>query len=83
MSNNNDHSDYIQVLSDAFAPAVSVEDTTHWYSTDEVFDAIKKLDPSSAIKKDDVYQALLDSGYSYGLRPGTFGLDFRWMLKLK
>lgn len=83
MDKNNSPSGYISVLADKFAPAVNADDTTHWFSTDEVFEAIKRIDPSASIKKDDVYQAMLDSGYMYGIRPSTFGLDFRWMLKLK
>lgn len=73
-------SQYINVLNESFKPAISANDATHYFSTDEIFTAIKELNPSADIHKDDIYQAMLDAGYSFKPRPGTSGIDFKWIL---
>ena len=44
-----DISIYIAGLQATFRLASDARHTTHWFSTDEVYIAIKHLDPSSAI----------------------------------
>lgn len=78
-----DISIYIAALQQSFKPAKSYETATHWFTTDEVYSAIKRIDPSSEISKDDVFQAMTDAGYKFQNRPGSSGLDFRWMLEAK
>lgn len=39
---NSAASSYIEALMQTFLPALSEAETTHWFSTDEVYDAIKK-----------------------------------------
>lgn len=80
---NTDSSSYIDVLMCTFAPAMNERDTTHWFSTDEIYEAIKKIDPGTKISKDDIYQSMLDAGFKYQCRPGALALDFKWMLKCK
>lgn len=44
----NEHSatdSYMEALKQTFLPALSESETTHWFSTDEVYDAIKKISP--------------------------------------
>lgn len=76
-------SQYIDAVNSTFQPAPKPESTTHWLSTDEIYDAIKKIDPGSQVNRDTIHKALLDAGYRYQTRPGSFGLDFRWMLMIK
>lgn len=83
MSNQKDSSSYIGVLMQTFAPALTNTETTHWFSTDEIYDAIKKIDPGADISKDDIYDAMMDAGFRYQCRPGALALDFKWMLKAK
>ncbi len=78
-----DISIHIAALSASFKPAPDARHTTHWFTTDEVFDAIRRIDPGAQITKDQVHQAMHDAGYRYRNRPGSAGLDFRWMLLAK
>lgn len=78
-----DVSIYIAALQQTFKPANSAKETTHWFTTEEVYQAIKKLDPGSDINRDQVYQAMINAGYKYQSRPGTQSLDFKWMLRSK
>lgn len=81
--NITDISIYIAALSATFRPAYDARHTTHWFSTDEVYDAIRRIDPGAEISRKQVHQAMLDAGYKYQSRPGATGLDFRWMLQSK
>lgn len=74
---------YIEALKQTFLPAVSEAETTHWFSTDEVYDAIKKISPGAGITKEEVYDAMVDAGFRFQCRPGALALDFKWMLKIK
>ena len=52
-------------------------------TTDEIYDAIRRIDPGAEISKSQVHQAMLDAGYQYRVRPGSNGIDFRWMLQAR
>lgn len=49
-----DISIYIAGLQATFRPASDARHTTHWFSTDEVYIAIKHLDPSADITRADL-----------------------------
>lgn len=74
---------YIAALQATFKPAWDARHTTHWFTTEEVYQAIKKLDPAANISKDDIFKAMTDAGFKFQNRPGASGCDFRWMLELK
>ena len=78
-----DISIHIAALSVSFKPAFDARHTTHWFTTDEVYDAIHRIDPGAQISKEQVHQAMHDAGYRYQNRPGSSGIDFRWMLQAK
>lgn len=78
-----DISIHIAALSATFKPAFDARHTTHWFTTDEVYDAIRRIDPGANINKEQVHQAMHDAGYRYQNRPGSSGIDFRWMLTAK
>lgn len=82
--NNNGNStvnNYIDALQQTFLPALTEVETTHWFSTDEIYDAIKKISPGASISKEDVYDAMIEAGFRFQCRPGALALDFKWMLK--
>ena len=82
--NNNGNStvnNYIDALQQTFLPALTEAETTHWFSTDEIYDAIKKISPRASISKEDVYDAMIEAGFRFQCRPGALALDFKWMLK--
>lgn len=76
-----DVSIYIAGLQAAYRPAPDARHTTHWFSTDEVYTAIKHLDPSASITKEQLFRAMTDAGFKFRNRPGASGCDFRWMLQ--
>ncbi len=78
---NSAASSYIEALMQTFLPALSEAETTHWFSTDEVYDAIKKISPGAGITKEEVYDAMIAAGFRFQCRPGALALDFKWMLK--
>ena len=78
-----DISIHIASLSASFKPAPDARHVTHWFTPDEVSDAIRRIDPGAHIRKEQVHQAMLDVGYKYQNRPGSSGLDFRWMLQAR
>ena len=59
-----DISIHVAALSASFKPAPDARHTTHWFTTDEVFDAIRRIDPGVQITKDQVHQAMHDAGGS-------------------
>ena len=78
-----DISIYIAGLQATFRPAQVARHTTHWFSTDEVYSAIKRLDPAAAITKEQLFKAMTDAGFKFQNRPGASGCDFRWMLQVR
>lgn len=78
-----DISIYIAGLQATFRPAQDARHTTHWFSTDEVYSAIKRLDPAAAITKEQLFKAMTDAGFKFQNRPGASGCDFRWMLQVR
>ena len=78
-----DISIYIAGLQATFRPAQDARHTTHWFSTDEVYSAIKRLDPAAAITKEQLFKAMTDAGFEFQNRPGASGCDFRWMLQVR
>lgn len=78
-----DISGYIVALGRSYEPALTPSYATHWFSTDEVVDAIRDIDPSAKVSKEQMFQALSDAGYKYGIKPGSQGLMFRWMMRAR
>ena len=56
---------YIAGLQATYRPAPDPRHTTHWFSTDEVYTAIKRLDPSADITKEQLFQAMTDAGFKF------------------
>ncbi len=78
-----DISVYVAALSVNYRPAHSPSDATHWFSTGEVVEAIKDIDPSAQVTAEQVFKALRDAGYDFCNRPSSQGLQFKWMFHEK
>ena len=76
-----DISIYVAALRKTYRPAHSPADTTHWFTTEEVVDAIKEIDPSAKVNPMQIFGALHDAGYDFCNRPGSHGISFRWMFR--
>lgn len=76
-----DISIYIAALSATYRPASTPSETTHFFSTPEVIDAIRNLDPSAKVCAEQITTALRDAGYKFCNRPGAQGLEFKWMFR--
>lgn len=89
MSNKKDNTEqpitdisiYIAALQTTYCPAHAPADATHFFSTAEVVDAIKEIDPSAKISPEQVFSALRDAGFDFCNRPGAHGLEFKWMFR--
>lgn len=76
-----DISIYVASLSLTYRPASAPAEATHFFSTPEVIEAIRDLNPSAKICAEQVFSALRDAGYSFCNRPGAQGLEFKWMFR--
>lgn len=76
-----DISIYVAAISTTYRPASAPAEATHFFSTAEVVDAIKEIDPSAKVSPGQVFSALRDAGYEFCNRPGAHGLEFKWMFR--
>ena len=76
-----DISIYVAAISSTYRPASAPAEATHFFSTAEVVDAIKEIDPSAKVSPEQVFSALRDAGYEFCNRPGAHGLEFKWMFR--
>lgn len=74
---------YISALQATYRPASDPQHVTHWFTTAEVYEAIKQLNPSADISKEQIFQAMAEAGFRFQNRPGASGCEFRWMLEEK
>lgn len=74
-----DISIYVAALQATYKPAHTPAEATHFFSTEEVVEAIKELDPASKVDSNLVFAALREAGFDFCNRPGSQGLAFRWM----
>lgn len=76
-----DISIYVAALEKTYKPAQTPADATHFFTTEEVVQAITEIDPSAKVKPAEVFAALRAAGFDFCNRPGSVGISFRWMLK--
>jgi len=76
-----DISIYVAALEKTYKPAQTPADATHFFTTEEVVQAITEIDPSAKVKPAEVFAALRAAGFDFCNRPGSIGISFRWMLK--
>ena len=76
-----DISVYVAALSSTYRPASAPAEATHFFSTLEVVDAVRDIDPSAKVCAKQVFSALLNAGYNFCNRPGAQGLEFKWMFR--
>lgn len=75
-----DLSPYINVIQSRFVPAQNRKDATHHFSTAEVKQAIKQLNPGLEVNDSDVYDAMIEAGFIFDTVPGAQSLIFKWLL---
>lgn len=78
-----DISVYVAALQVTYRPASAPAEATHFFSTEEVVQAIKEIDPSATVAPTQVFEALRQAGFDFCNRPGTQGLTFKWMFREK
>lgn len=72
---------YIEALQAAYLPAATPAEATHFFSTPEVIDAIKEIDPAAKVDPTLIFMALREPGFDFCNRPGAHGLVFKWMFR--
>ena len=80
VENNEDASTYLGAFKERYIPVCNQEDSTHRFSTTEIFEAIKRLNPGAKITQESVYESLINEGYTYFAVPGI-GIQFKWFVK--
>lgn len=74
---------YVDAIRVRFSPA-KADEATHFFSTDEVKEAIRELNPDiKGLTPAAVHDALLEAGFTLGLQPGTQSMRFMWLMKEK
>lgn len=76
-----DISIYVAALFTTYRPASAPAEATHFFSTAEVVDAIRGIDPSAKVSPEQVFSALIDAGFNFCNRPGAHSLEFKWMFR--
>ena len=72
---------YVAALQTTYRPASAPAEATHFFSTTEVVDAIRGIDPSAKVSPVQVFDALRQAGFDFCNRPGAHGLEFKWMFR--
>lgn len=76
-----DISVHIAALSRTYRPAPTPAEATHFFSTEEVMEAIRDIDPGANINREQVFEAMRQAHYNFCNRPGAIGLQFKWMMR--
>lgn len=76
-----DISVYVAALQITYRPASTPAEATHFFSTEEVVQAIKEIDSSAKVCPIQVFEALRQAGFDFCNRPGSHGLSFKWMFR--
>ncbi len=71
---------YINVIRQRFLPAHCREEATHRFSTQEVREAIKQLNPGLDVYETHVFNAMMEAGFRFDSIPGNQSLQFQWLL---
>ena len=74
-----DISVYVAALQMTYRPASTPAEATHFFSTEEVVQAIKEIDSSAKVSPTQIFKALRQAGFDFCNRPGAHGLEFKWM----
>lgn len=72
---------YVAALQTTYRPASAPAEATHFFSTVEVVNAIRDIDPSAKVSPVQVFDALRQAGFDFCNRPGSHGLEFKWMFR--
>lgn len=72
---------YVAALQTTYRPASAPAEATHFFSTAEVVNAIRDIDPSAKVSPVQVFDALRQAGFDFCNRPGSHGLEFKWMFR--
>ncbi|GAE22158.1 hypothetical protein JCM10003_1723 [Bacteroides pyogenes JCM 10003] len=66
-----------------FIQAGGTHAITHRFTTEKVYNAIRRVDPDAEITKRQIHEAMCRRGRRYPNLPGSVGFNFRWMLVFK
>ncbi len=75
-----DLSPYISALSARFRPAETAGEATHRFSTAEIKEAIKDINPALEVNDKQVFDAMQQSGFIFNTARGSQSLRFQWLL---
>lgn len=86
MNKNKDLTEQTQtawgIFCDKFLPATSEADATHFYTTEEIITALKRLTPDAYADPNIIYNFLYTKGYRLTIDTSHTILVYKWMLKV-
>lgn len=63
-----------------YKPAVDISQSTHMFSTSEIFNALNDLNPGADIDKNEIFELLEESGYTWLPDPNKMSFSLKWMV---
>lgn len=79
-SNKVDLSPYIQAILERYRPAETDHEATMALTTSDVYRAIKDLNPGLSVQMDDVFDAMLEAGFTFKAN-GLSSIRFKWLIQ--
>ncbi len=73
----------LEVFCKKFTPAKDELDATHFYTTNEIQAALKRLTPDAEVEPVQIYDYLYPLGYRPTIDTSQILLTYKWMLKVK
>ena len=63
-----------------FKPASCDANATNQLTTQEIYRAIKRLNPDTKVIDADIYQMMVDNGFIYKPDSNLFSFEYKWLL---
>jgi len=70
----------ISQFAEWYKPALTIADATDFFSTTEIAEALNQFHPGAKVNEEQIYQAMIDSGYQYAPAPGKMTFQLKWMI---
>ncbi|MCC8186493.1 MAG: 5-formyltetrahydrofolate cyclo-ligase [Bacteroides sp.] len=70
---------FTEAFSNRYRPVRTIQEATHFFSTQELFRELKQINPGLNISIDQVHDAMIEAGYIYQAKPGYQSIKLFWL----
>ncbi|MDA3821325.1 MAG: hypothetical protein PF450_01745 [Bacteroidales bacterium] len=70
----------LAIFSEKYHPAEDITQSTHLFSTTEIFQALNELNPGAEISIDVIFELMEEAGYTWLPDPNKMGFSLKWMV---